>query len=231
MRTSARNFLDGDFTFVNRPLARLYGIEPPEGPGFQRVSLADRRRGGLLGQASVLTLTANGIDTSPVVRGVWLLDNLLGTPPSPPPPDVEPLDPDVRGATTIREQLQKHRSVASCNECHRKIDPLGFALENFDPIGRWRDRYDREHPIDAAGELPSGKAFQNIVGMKSLLLEQEELFTRALATKLLAYGTGRQAEPADRPHIDLIVHKAEQHGNGFRDLVKLVVLSEPFRAP
>ncbi len=135
------HFLDSDYTFANRALARHYGIDPPEGFQFEKVSLRDRRRGGLLGQASVLTLTANGIDTSPVVRGVWLLENLLGTPPSPPPPDVEPLDPDVRGAKTIRQQLNKHRDVASCYDCHRKIDPLGFALENYDPIGRWREAY------------------------------------------------------------------------------------------
>ena len=125
---SIKNFLDSDFTFVNRPLAELYEMDASPMHGFQRVSFGNRRRGGLLGQGSVLTLTANGIDTSPVVRGVWLLDNLLGTPPSPPPPDVEPLDPDTRGATSIRDQLEKHRTVESCNECHRKIDPLGFAL-------------------------------------------------------------------------------------------------------
>ncbi len=136
------NFLDSDFTFVNKPLARLYGLQPPSSSEFELVRFQDRRRGGLLGQASILTLTANGIDTSPVVRGVWLLENILGTPPSPPPPDVEPLDPDVRGATTIRDQLEKHRSNASCIDCHRKMDPLGFALENFDPIGRWRESYD-----------------------------------------------------------------------------------------
>ena len=146
---SIRNFLDSEFTFVNKPLARHYGIDAPSGFEFQKVLLPDRRRGGLLGQASVLTQTANGVDTSPVVRGVWLLENLLGTPPSPPPPDVEPLDPDVRGAKTIRQQLDKHRSNPSCYDCHRKIDPLGFALENFDPIGGWRESYDRGAKIDA----------------------------------------------------------------------------------
>ncbi|MCG8651029.1 MAG: DUF1592 domain-containing protein, partial [Pirellulales bacterium] len=198
------NFLDSKFTFVNKPLAKLYGIDPPETRGFSRVALTDPRRGGLLGQASVLTVTANGIDTSPVVRGVWLLENLLGTPPTPPPPDVEPLDPDTRGAKTIRDQLLKHRHVASCNECHRKIDPLGFALENFDPIGRWRERYDQGGSVDASGNLPGGKAFKDVVGFKRILLERKQLFSQALASKLLAYAMGRRIEPADRPQIDRI---------------------------
>ncbi len=159
---SVDHFLDADFTFINRPLAKLYGLKTPEGSGFERVELPDGRRGGLLGQAAILTVSANGIETSPVVRGVWLLDNILGTPPSPPPPDVEPLDPDVRGTTTIRERLNKHRSSASCADCHRKIDPLGFALENFDPIGRWRDTYGKNTKIDASGELPNGKSFQDV---------------------------------------------------------------------
>ncbi|MGI9474476.1 MAG: DUF1592 domain-containing protein, partial [Rubripirellula sp.] len=169
-------FVDSEFSFVNKPLARFYGLKNvPGGTEFEKVTISDRRRGGLLGQASVLTLTANGIDTSPVVRGVWLLENLLGTPPSPPPPDVEPLDPDVRGAKTIRDQLDKHRDVASCYDCHRKIDPLGFALENFDPIGRWRDSYGRNTKIDASGELPGGRTFEDVVGLKDVLLDQQPI--------------------------------------------------------
>ncbi len=224
-------FLDADFTFVNKWLAKHYGIKPPEGPGFEKVSLSDGRRGGLLGHASVLTVTANGIDTSPVVRGVWLLENILGTPPSPPPPDVEPLDPDIRGATTIREQLNKHRTNASCYDCHRSIDPLGFALENFDPIGRWRESYGRNNKIDASGELPNGKTFEDVASFKKLLLEQKDQFATALTQKLLAYATGRPAEPGDRPHINHIVKDLGERKNGFRDLIKLVVLSEPFRSP
>jgi hypothetical protein len=223
------NFLDSDFTFVNRPLARHYGIEPPPGSGFQRVDLDDRRRGGLLGQASVLTLTANGIDTSPVVRGVWLLENLLGTPPSPPPPDVQPLDPDTRGATTIRDQLEKHRDNPSCYDCHRKIDPLGFALENFDPIGRWRDAYERNHKIDASGQLPGGRQFADVVGLKSVLIEQREQFARGFTKKLLAYAMGRHAEPGDRPHVDAILQATKSGGYPLGDLIEQIVLSEPFR--
>ena len=226
---SITNFVDSDFTFVNKPLARLYGLTPPTGSGFEKVAVTNRRRGGLLGQASILTVTANGIDTSPVTRGVWILDNLLGTPPSPPPPDVEPLDPDVRGAKTIRDQLRKHRQVTSCYDCHRKIDPLGFALENFDPIGRWRDSYNRKSPVDASGELPSGQQFSDVAGLKRILVKNNEQFARALTSKLLAYGTGRQLTPADRPHIDRILTEAKQANYRMADLIRLVVLSEPFR--
>lgn len=218
-------FIDSDFTFVNKRLAAHYGIDPPVGHRFERVELEDDRRGGLLGQASVLTVTANGIDTSPVVRGVWVLENLLGTPPSPPPPDVEPLDPDVRGAKTIRDQLEKHRNTPSCNSCHRKIDPLGFALENFDPIGGWRDSYGKSSPVDASGELPSGVAFQDIRGLKEALLEQQELFDRALAGKLLAYSQGRLLQPSDRPQVDRILQQTREEGGGLRDLIHQVALA------
>ena len=224
------HFLDSDFTFANQALAKLYDIAPPEGRDFERVHLDDRRRGGLLGQASVLTLTANGIDTSPVVRGVWMLENLLGTPPSPPPPDVEPLDPDIRGAKTIRDQLRKHRSVASCNDCHRKIDPLGFALENFDPIGKWRDSYSRQAKVDASGELPSGATFDDIDGFKPLIVAQKDQFTRALAEKLLAYASGRHLTPRDRPHVDSVLAELHNNGDGMRTLIRAVVLSQPFRS-
>jgi len=229
---SIGNFLDSDFTFLNKRLADHYGIDVSfGGSDFQKVSLTDRRRGGLLGQASVLTVTANGIDTSPVVRGVWLLENILGTPPSSPPPDVEPIDPDVRGATTIRDQLVKHRSVASCNECHRKIDPLGFALENFDPVGRWRTSYGRDKKINASGLLSTGQKFKDVIDFKRLLLARKELFARALTTKLLAYSLGRHVSLSDRPHVDRIVAELDRRGNGFRDLIKLVATSEPFLAP
>ena len=229
---SIDNFLDSDFTFLNKRLAEHYGIDVPfRGSTFQKVSLTDRRRGGLLGQASILTVTANGIDTSPVVRGVWLLENILGTPPSPPPPDVEPIDPDVRGAATIRDKLEKHRSVASCNDCHRKIDPPGFALENFDPIGGWRTSYGRGKPIDSSGQLATGQKFKNVADFKKLLLARKDQFARALTTKLLAYSLGRHVGLSDRPDVDRIVASLNERGSGFRDLIKLVITSEPFLSP
>ncbi|MGB7323571.1 MAG: DUF1592 domain-containing protein [Rubripirellula sp.] len=219
------NFIDSDFTFVNTPLANLYGVTAPSEPGFHRVQLSDRRRGGLLGQASVLTVSANGIDTSPVVRGVWMLENFLGTPPSPPPPDVQPLDPDTRGAKSIRDQLSKHRETATCFDCHRKIDPLGFALENYDAIGRWRDSYSKRTKIDASGELPDGQSFRDVRELKTILMSRKAQFSRALTTKMLAYATGRLEVPSDRPIIEKIASSA----NGTRDLVVEVVLSKPFR--
>jgi hypothetical protein len=160
-----------------------------------------------------------------------MLDNVLGTPSSPPPPDVEPLDPDTRGAKTIREQLAKHRNVASCNDCHRKIDPLGFALENFDPIGRWRESYGRRAKIETAGELPSGEKFEDVVGLKEILVERKEVFVRSLVAKMLAYSLGRKLERADRPHIDRITGELAKRNDGLRDLVKLVVASELFQRP
>jgi hypothetical protein len=223
-------FLDADFTYVNKGLARLYGLPSPSSHDYQLVNLTDRHRGGLLGQGSVLTVTANGIDTSPVVRGVWLLENILGTPPNPPPPDVEPLDPDIRGAQTIREQLEKHRNVAACYDCHRKIDPLGFALENYDAIGAWRAQYSSKQPIDSAGELPSGEKFTDIQELKQILLTRQSQFATALTTKLLSYATGRPMTVADRAQIDAIVRQLQDKGNGFRDLVQLIVHSKTFQS-
>jgi hypothetical protein len=226
---SIDHFLDCDYAFVNKALARLYGIPQPEESGFHRVPITNRRRGGLLGQASVLTVTANGIDTSPIVRGVWLLENILGSPPSPPPPDVEALDPDIRGTKTIRDQLKKHRETPSCYDCHQAIDPLGFALENFNPIGGWRTHYDRRNKIDASGELPSGETFTDVIGLKDILMGRKDRFHRALATKLFSYAVGRHVVPVDRPHIDKILVELEASGSGMQDLITGVVLSEPFR--
>ncbi len=226
-------FLDSDFTFVNGGLARLYRIPGVQGSQFQKVALTDSRRGGLLGQASVLTASANGIDTSPVIRGIWVLENILGTPPHPPPPDVKPLEPDIRGATTIRDQLKKHRDVAACNECHRKMDPLGFALENFDPIGAWRDDYRRGRssglPVDPSGQLPDGSEFADINGLKKILLTRRDQFARCLTEKMLAYSMGRTLEPFDRQDVARIVDDTKAKGYGLRDLVLAVVQSPPFR--
>ncbi|MGF1580221.1 MAG: DUF1592 domain-containing protein [Gemmataceae bacterium] len=231
---SLLNFLDSDFTFVNNELATFYGIRPPKKPGFHKVQLKDRRRGGLLGQASVLTVSANGIDTSPVVRGVWLLENVLGTPPSSPPPDVEPLDPDIRGATTIRDQLSKHRNNPTCYECHRKIDPLGFALENYDAIGGWRSHYSRGRvkgpKIDASGKLPNGESFEDVVGFKSLLVKEKDKFARAVTEKLLTYALGRSVTASDRPEVDRILAKLAEKKYGMRSLIYLVATSKAFRS-
>jgi hypothetical protein len=230
---SILNFIDSDYTFVNGPLAKHYGIGGVTGERFRRVALRpEHRRGGLLGQGSVLTLSANGIETSPVVRGVWILENILGTPPSPPPPDVEPLEPDTRGTTTVRQQLDRHRTDPACADCHSKIDPLGFALEFYDPVGGFRTHYGargRTGPaVDGAGELPSGESFRDERELKALLMARKDLFTKMLAEKLLIYGTGRAMTFRDRVAIDAIAAEVARKGYGLRDLVMAVADSEPF---
>lgn len=233
------DFLDSDYTFVNGPLAKHYGLPAIHGEAFRRVNLpADSPRGGLLGQASVLTVTANGVETSPVVRGVWVLENILGTPPSPPPPDVEPLEPDTRGATTVREQLVKHREVPACADCHAKIDPLGFALEYFDPIGGYRENYPgpkagrkrtEGQPIDGTGKLPSGESFDDAAGLKHVLLARKDRFAQTLTEKLMVYATGREMTFRDRREIKAISATAPGSSPGLRDLVTAIVSSEIFR--
>ena len=224
------NLIDGRFTFVNYHLAQLYGIRGVEGTDFQKVILTDRRRGGLLGQASILTATANGIDTSPVVRGVWVLNNLLGTPPSPPPANVPEIEPDIRGATTVREQLARHRNVKSCASCHRRIDPAGFALESFGPIGEVRERYPGNQQIETQGVTASGDTFRDIVSYKEILLKRKAAVARCVAEKLITYAIGRKLGFENRPEVQAVVAKWQEQGYGMRDLVYLVVASELFQA-
>ena len=185
-------------------------------------------RGGLMTQGSFLTASANGVDTSPVVRGIYALEKVLGYTPPPPPDDVPEIEPDIRGALTVREELAKHRSIATCAECHRKIDPLGFALENFDPIGAWRTEYGKKLPVDASGKLPSGEAFDDIRQLRTLLIERHELFTRSLTEKLMTYALGREVEVGDRPAIDRICEDMADPDKGLRDLIQAVVASESF---
>lgn len=228
------NLLDSDYAFVNDALAKHYGIDNVYGEHFRRVALQpEHHRGGLLGQGSVLTLTANGIETSPVVRGVWVLENIFGTPPSPPPPDVEPLEPDTRGTTTVREQLARHRKVAACADCHRKIDPAGFALEFYDPVGGYRSRYaargGRGPAIDGSGQLPSGETFEDEQSLKLLLVNRKERFAEALTGKLLTYATGRSMTFRDDTDIKRIAAACARNGFGLRDLIVGVATSETFR--
>lgn len=230
------DFLDADYTFLNDNLAEHYGIVGVEGEAFRKVSLpTDSRRRGLTGHASVLTASANGVETSPVVRGVWLLESILGTPPSPPPPDVPPIEPDTRGTTTIREQLAKHREVAACADCHAKIDPWGFALESYGPIGGLRTRYPqngilgRGPDIDTSASLPGGVEIANEADLRAELLERKNLVLRNLIQQLLTYGTGREPRLADREEIDRIQEIVIRRGYGMRDLVTLVAASKTFR--
>lgn len=232
---SIKHFIDADFTFLNRYLADHYDVPGVAGDEFERVSLPKRSlRGGLLGHASVLTTTSNGVETSPVTRGIWVLENILGTPPSPPPPDVEPLEPDIRGATTIREQLVKHREVETCAECHRKIDPIGFALESFDPIGGFRTSYVDEdgkptHKVDTSGRLATGEPFVDLAQLKRLLLDRHDQFAKCLSEKMLTYAIGRELTVHDRSEVAAITERLASRGHGLRDLVELIVLSNVFR--
>jgi hypothetical protein len=239
---SAALLLDADYTFVDKKLAKLYEL-PDKGAlklsdGFQRVSLAGNpRRGGLLGMAGVLTVSANGVETSPVTRGVWVSENILGVPP-PKPPDVVPaIEPDVSGATTIRERLAKHRADATCAECHRKIDPLGFSLESFDPIGRWRSNYPKPKnskapapAVDSTGEFSSGETYKDFAGFKKIVKEtREDLFTRNLMRQFLSYATGRHMEPADELLIEDLYAKIKAQGMGLKTLVLECLQSDTFR--
>jgi hypothetical protein len=237
----ANQFLQADHTFVDKKLAKLYDLPAQKtlrlADGFQKVSLKDdKHRGGLLGMAAVLTVSANGVETSPVTRGAWVSEHILGIKP-PPPPDVVPaIEPDVSGTTTIRERLAKHSTDRACAECHRKIDPYGFSLEAFDPIGRTRSTYAKPKKgpapkIDTTGEFASGETYQDFAGFRGILHDKrEEMFTRHLIRSLLAYGSGRLMEPADEFAIDRIYDKVKQQGLGLRSLVVECLTSDVFRS-
>ena len=246
-------FLHADWAMLNERLAKLYGIPDVRGSEIRKVALpAGSHRGGVLTQAAVLKVTANGTNTSPVVRGAWVLDHLLGTPPPPPPKDVPAIEPDIRGAKTMREQLEKHRSIERCAGCHAKIDPLGNALENFDVIGGWREYYrlvpgsgrpkvmvpmhqGRENPVgkgpdvDAKDALPDGRAFASIDELNKHLLADPDQVARALTQKLLVYATGHRLEFADRQSVNDLVANLKANHYGFRTLIHELVQSPAFR--
>jgi hypothetical protein len=239
---SVAQFIDCDHTFVDKKLAKLY--ELPEAKtlrladGFKKVSLTgNNHRGGLLGMAAVLTVSANGVETSPVTRGVWVTENILGIPP-PPPPDVVPaIDPDVSGATTIRDRLAKHRADAACAECHRKIDPLGFSLEAYDPVGRWRKKYPAANKkakpaeIDTTGEFPSGETYTDFATFKKVIHDtRADHFTRHLIRQLLTYTTGRTMELNDDLLIDQLHDQVKKQGLGLKTLMAECLMSEVFRS-
>lgn len=238
---SVARFLDSDYTFVDKKLAKLYDLPEQKSlrlaDGFKKVSLKDNaHRGGLLGMAGVLTVSANGVETSPVTRGVWVSENILGVRPPPPPDNVPAIEADVSGATTVRERLAKHSVDKTCAECHHKIDPLGFSLEAYDPIGRWRSNYpqpkDKKKPapkIDTTGEFPSGEVYQDVAGFKKIIREtREDLFTHHLIEQLLSYSTGRQMELADQFVIDEIQAKVKKEGLGLRALLVACLTSDIF---
>ena len=248
---SARNVIDSDFVFANERLAKLYGMEPFEGIKLRKVGLPkDSPRGGLMTQASVLRVTANGTTTSPVVRGAWVMERIMGLHIPPPPSGVEAITPDTRGATTIREQLDKHREVESCAGCHRKFDPVGFALESFDVAGGWRDRYRSlgdegervkgfgknghpfkfrlAKPIDCAGELEDERRFSDVTEMKKLLLSDERAIARNLVHQFVVYATGAPVAFGDRAAVETILEQCEDNDYGVRSLIHALVQSELF---
>jgi hypothetical protein len=236
---SVGNIVDSDFALLNERLALHYGM-PFQGEGFQRVALPkDSPRGGLITQGAVLKVTANGTTTSPVIRGAWVTERILGRLVPPPPPNVAAVEPDIRGAKTIRQQLEMHRNDASCASCHAKIDPPGFALETFDAVGAWRSNYrvaSEEKgknwveglPVDPSYTLRDGTAFRGIVELQGILRSETPQIARGLAEKLLAYGGGARVTFADRRAVDAIVARAEKKDYGLRTLLHAVVESPLF---
>jgi hypothetical protein len=231
---SVLDLLGADYTFVNERLAAHYGIPNVYGSHFRRVELDGElaeRRGGLFGHGSILTVTSYPNRTSPVLRGKWMLTNILGTPPPPPPPDVPDL-PD-RGedgrAATVRDRLQRHRESPVCSVCHARMDPLGLALENYDAIGRWRTTGEAGLPIDSSGTLPDGTAFQGPTGLRSLLLEGGDQFVGTVTEKLLAYALGRGPQYYDRPTVRAITRNAGSDNYRWSSIIVGIVRSTPFR--
>ena len=244
---SLTNIVAADFSFLNERLAKHYNIPGVTGHALRKTPLPPgSHRGGLMTMASVLKVTANGTTTSPVVRGAWVLSRIMGEPPEPPPAGVPAIEPDIRGATTMRDQLAKHRRIESCASCHTQIDPPGFALENFDVIGGWRENYrslGKGEPatvegkkmyylngprVDAADELADGRKFANIDEFKALLLADKDQLARALTVKLVTYATGGGPRPADRPEIEAIIGKIRDKNYGLRTLIHEIVQSKLF---
>lgn len=234
--------LDADYTFVDKKLAKHYGLPAKDTlrlqDGFQRVELEQGdHRGGVLGMAGVLTVSANGVETSPVTRGVWVLENVLGITQPPPPDEVPDIEANVSGAKTIREKLALHSQDKTCFVCHRNIDPVGYALETFDPIGRHRTKYPKVKgkssgaAIDASGKLPSGESFEGFAQFKEVLLaSRQDVFAKSLIEKLLSYSTGRHMEWSDRVEIDEILARVKAADYGLKTMVEEVLLSKIFRS-
>lgn len=223
---SVRDFIDSDYSFINEGLAKLYGLPFESDDEFVRVTFpAGSQRGGLLGHGSILTLTSNGVETSPVERGVWVLADLLGTPPPPPPKEVPALTPDLNGAETVRDLLEKHRSDKACMECHRRMDPLGFALEAYNPIGRHRTKYGKSQKVTTHGTF-MGKDFQDVDGLKKILATDLRPFARNLVIRIAEYAKGRKLIAADYASVEIIVEQSQQNGFRFRDMITLIACSD-----
>lgn len=234
---SVRSFIDSNWVVVNQRLAQHYGIDGVTGEEFRRVKLPSKSvRGGVMTQASVLKVTANGANTSPVTRGVWMLEKVMGIHPPPPPPNIPAVVPDVTGANTLRELLETHRGEESCNGCHRLIDPPGFALEEFDAIGSYRKKYQFQGsrnllPVDSTGVTPNGDSFNGVRDYKKLVMKEIDQVTYGLADKLMTYATGRGMGFSDRGELHAIVSRSRNVDYAFRDLIHETVQSKLFRTP
>jgi hypothetical protein len=247
-----RDIVDADFTFLNEHLANHYGIPGVKGAEMRRVTLPPgSERGGLMTMASVLKVTANGTTTSPVIRGHWITEHILGLETPPPPPGIKAVDPDIRGAVTIRQQLEKHRADPSCASCHSKMDPPGFALESFDVMGGHRDRYRAVSetvppvrgsgmngqafafhyglPVDSAGALPDGRAYKDVREFKSIVVKDELPVARNLAKQLVTFATGAPVRFSDRAELEQILQHAAASHYGVRTLVHEIVQSALFQ--
>jgi hypothetical protein len=223
------DFLNGRYSFLNEELAQYYGIPGVKGPEFRKVNLAGTPRGGILTQGSVLTASSYATRTSVVLRGKWVLENLLNAPVPPPPPNVPPLDETATGASmSLRQQMEKHRSNAVCAACHARMDPLGFGLENFDAIGRWRTE-DGKFPIDASGTLPDGRTFKGPEELEKVLVASRDDFAAALSEKMLIYALGRGLDPSDKPTVKAIARRVAQNDYRISSLIEGIVDSVAFQ--
>lgn len=228
---SVIEFINGDYTFLNEKLAAYYGIPGVKGDKFQKVALTGTPRGGILTQGSILTLTSGQTRTSPVKRGKYLLENILGTPPPPAPGGVPPLDETKvrRSKQTLREQFAQHREAPACAGCHAFLDPMGFAFENYDAVGRWRDK-DKDNPVDASGQLIRGQSFKDLAGLREILArDMADEFTRNLGENLLTYALGRGLEHSDKPAIAEVVRRTKERGYKFQEMILAVCESVPFQ--
>ncbi|MEO8131189.1 MAG: DUF1588 domain-containing protein, partial [Bryobacteraceae bacterium] len=223
-------FLDARYTFLNEPLARYYGVEGVKGLDFRKVDLTDGHRGGVLSQASVLAVSSYPSRTSVVLRGKYILENILGSPPPPPPPNVPPLDEDAVGTSlSLRQQMEKHRENPACAVCHSKMDPLGFALENYDVIGKWRTM-DGKFPVDSTGTLADGTKFDGPAEMRRVLTSKLPQFAECVAGKMMIYSLGRGLKQSDNRTVAQITRNWKAKGFAFQDLIFEIAHSLPFQS-
>jgi hypothetical protein len=236
---SVLELIDANYTFRSSRLRKWYGqktkgkLGGPVTISFTRQPVENRRHGGLITNGAVMTMTSGPLETKPITRGAWVAGVIFNSPPPPPPAEVPPLpeEKEFDDSLTLRERFADHRERADCAGCHEKLDPLGFALENFDPVGRWRDKYHNGREVDASGILFRTHKFSNIIEFKDAILKEKNRFVRGLAGHLLTFGLGRELNPSDSPALEEIVEKVEEENYSMKSLIHEVVQSKPFRGP